>query len=355
MSAEISVRPIPQIRGQLVADFLAGSWRNEQAPVEIRYPEFEALTALLYNSGAVGLGWWRIRESDLRTTSHGELLHQGYRLQALQSAINEQRITTAFRILRDAGIEPILIKGWSIARLYPHPTLRAYGDIDLLVRPAEFRTARELLNQEGAWWVDLHSELSELADRLISELFARSRNLDVNETKVRVLCPEDNLALLAIHLFKHGAWRPSWLCDIGALIESLPAEFDWNLSVGSNKRRASWITSAILLAHELLGANIDEVPVKVGHTRVPEWLTDAVLKQWSTLWHRDHLPIQPRPLMANSLRRAKTLLREVRERWPDPIVATFNLEGRVNNLPRLPYQLVAFIGQAPRFVFSNFH
>jgi len=346
-------RLISQIRGNLVADFLAGSWQNKQAPIEISYPEFEALTALLYNSGAAGLAWWRIRKSRLNTTPQGELLHQGYRLQALQSAINEERITTAFRLLREAGIEPILIKGWSIARLYPHPTLRAYGDVDLLVSPPEFRAARELFNQAGAWWVDLHSELSGLEDRPISELFARGRTVDLHETKVRVLCPEDNLALLAIHLFKHGAWRPSWLCDIGALIESLPAEFDWNLSFGSNKRRAAWISAAVLLAHELLGANIDKAPAEVRNKRVPEWLSDAVLKHWSTLWHRDHLPIQPRPLMANSLRSAKTFLREVRERWPDPIVATFNLEGRVNNFPRLPYQLVAFFSQATRYVIGQ--
>ena len=340
-------------RGQLVADFLAGSWRNEQARLEIPYADFEALATLLYNAGAAGIAWWRIRESRLKTTPQGELLHQGYRLQALQSAINEERITGAFCLLRDAVIEPILIKGWSIARLYPHPTLRAYGDVDLLVSPADFRAARELLNQAGVWWVDLHSELSELEGRSVSELFARSHTLDLQQNKVRVLCPEDNLALLARHLFKHGAWRPLWLCDIGVLIESLPATFDWNLSFGSDKRRAEWISSAILLAHELLGANIDKVPMEVRSKRVPEWLTDAVLKQWSTLWHRDHLPIQPRPLMANSLGGAKTFLREVRERWPDPIVATFNLEGRVNNFPRLPYQVVAFFSQATRYVIDQ--
>ncbi len=344
-------------RGQIVADYLGGSWRERQPPLAISPSDLELITTLLYDSGAAGLAWWRIRESELKTTAHGELLHQGYRLQALQSAINEERIMTAFRLLRDVGIEPILIKGWSVARLYPHPTLRAYGDVDLLVKPADYLAAREVLNgdEPGAWWVDLHRSLFELRDQSIDELFERSLIVDLQESKVRVLCAEDNLALLAIHLFKHGAWRPSWLCDIGALIESLPAEFDWNLSFGSNKRRAAWISTAVLLAHELLGANINKVPVEVRNKQVPAWLTDAVLKQWSTLWHRDHLPIQPRPLMANSLRSAKTFLREVRERWPDPIVATFNLEGRVNNFPRLPYQLVAFFSQATRFVFSNFY
>src|SRR2546427_7381047 len=103
----------------------------------------------------------------------------------------------------------------------------------------------------------------------------------------------------------------------------------------------------------MLCGNIAEGPREAGPTPVPESVAEAGPKQSSTPWHRDHLPIQPRPLMANSLRSAKTLLKEVRERWPDPIVATFNLEGRVNNFPRLPYQVVAFFSQATRYLIDQ--
>src|SRR2546429_7543002 len=181
-------------RGQSIADFLAGAWRNRQAMLDTSPAELELIATMLYDSGAAGLAWWRIRDSALKSTSTGDILHQAYRLQALQSAIREERTIAAFRLLRGAGIEPILIKGWAIARFYPHPTLRAYGDIDVFVNPAEYSAARQALDQTeaGSWWVDLHSHLSELGNRPWEELFSRSRIENLRETRVRVLCPEDN-------------------------------------------------------------------------------------------------------------------------------------------------------------------
>ncbi len=340
-------------QGQLVADFLAGSWRDRQAALDISPADLEKVTSLLYNSGGTGLAWWRIHESDLRTSSCGELLHQGYRLQALQSAISEERLITAFGLLRDAGIEPILVKGWAAARFYAHRMLRAYGDVDLVVHPTEYSAARDALKQTeaGTWWVDLHQGSSELGDRSTDQLFKRSHLVAHKGLQIRVLSDEDHLALLAIHLFKHGAWRPSWLCDIAALIESVPPTFDWKICVGSNKRRAAWIAVAIALAHQLLEANLDKTPLALQERQLPEWLVDAVLKQWGNLFQADHLPVRPQRLMAYSLRSPRTLFKEICARWPDPIVATFNLRGGPNNIPRLPYQLGAFAAGAGRYLF----
>ncbi len=342
-------------QGQLVADFLAGSWRATQAPLDMSPSDLERVTTLLYNSGGTGLAWWRIHESDLKTTPCGELLHQGYRLQALQTPINEERIVRAFRLLRGAAIEPILVKGWAAAQFYPHRTLRPYGDIDLVVRPAEYSTAREVLKRDeaGTWWVDLHKGLSELNDRSVDGLFERSHTVTLNDLEIRVLAHEDHLALLAMHLFKHGAWRPSWLCDIAGMVEALPAGFDGNICFGSNKRRAAWIASAIALAHELLGANVERIPLSRQVKDLPEWLVRAVLEQWGSLFQADHLPVQPRPLMAYALRSPRTLIKEIRERWPGPIVATFNLRGQLNNFPRLPYQLGAFAAGAGRYLIDH--
>lgn len=342
-------------QGQLVADFLAGSWRVTQAPPDVSLSDVERLTSLLYNSGGTGLAWWRIHESDLKTTPCGELLHQGYRLQALQTPINEERIVRAFRLLRDAGVEPILVKGWAAAQFYAHRTLRPYGDIDLVVRPEQYSTAREVLKEGAAetWWADLHRGLSELDDRPIEGLFERSQTVFLNDAEIRVLSHEDHLALLAIHLFKHGAWRPSWLCDIGAMVENLPATFDRDVCFGSNQNRADWIACAISLAHQLLGANVDDSRLRQPVEEVPAWLVRAVLEQWGNLFQADHLPVQPRPLFAYSLRNPKTFGKEIRARWPDPIVATFRLRGHLNNLPRLPYQLCAFAAGAGQYLFGS--
>ncbi|MDX6528341.1 MAG: hypothetical protein QOH41_631 [Blastocatellia bacterium] len=342
-------------QGQLVADFLAGSWRASQTRLEMSPKDLERVTSLLYNSGGAGLAWWRIHESDLAATPCGELLHQGYRLQALQTPINEERILRAFRLLRGAEIEPTLVKGWAAAQFYPHQTFRPYGDIDLVVRPAEYARARETLKQdeEGTWWVDLHKGLPELDDRSVEGLFERSRMLALQDVPIRVLSFEDHLALLAIHLFKHGGWRPTWLCDIAAMVEALPENFEASICLGSNKNRAAWIACGINLAHQLLGANVAGLKLEVQQEDLPEWIVRAVLEQWGNLFQAVHLPVQPRPLMASAVRSPRRLVKEIRERWPRPIVATFNLRGQPNNLPRLPYQLGSFAAQAGRYLFDH--
>jgi hypothetical protein len=342
-------------RGQLVADFLAGAWRAKQTPPDISSSDLEQVAALLYDSGGTGLAWWRIHESDLSNSACGELLHQGYRLQALQTPINEDRVLTAYRLLRGEGIEPILIKGWAAARFYPHRTLRSYGDVDLLVGRTQFAGARELLDRDkgATWWVDLHSGLQELDDRSTDELFERSQVVILKDQEIRVLSDEDHLALLSLHLFKHGAWRPAWLCDIGALSEAGTSNFDWQTCLGSNKHHSSWIAAGIALAQQLLGANLDQAPVSIKQKQLPEWLVDAVLQQWGNLFQAEHLPVRPQRLMSHSLKSPGTIFKDIRARWPDPIVATFNLRGAPNNFPRLPYQLRAFTAQAGRYLIEH--
>ncbi len=343
-------------QGRFVSDFLTRSWRAEQAAVSNSPTDLELLTQLLYNSSGTGLAWWRIHESDLSTTTSGQLLHQGYRLQALQSAIQEERIVIAFRILRAAGIEPILVKGWAAARAYAHRTLRPYGDIDLVVRPAEFAAARAALagSETPTWWVDLHQQLVELDDRSIDDLFKRSRTEDLKGVPIRILSHEDHLALLAMHYFKHSAWRVAGLCDIAAVVESLPAEFDWKVCLGSGRHRRAWIASAIVLAHRLLGADVDRTPLELRSHQLPGWLLDTVLLKWgSFLPSDDSMPGQPRPLFGYGVRSLRTLLHEIVSRWPDPILATFNLRAQPNNWPRLPYQVGAFTARIGHYLFQH--
>mgnify|MGYP003694491507 CR=1 FL=1 len=103
------------------------------------------------------------------------MLHQAFRLLTLQAAIHETRIRRVFAELRSADIEPILIKGWAVARAYPQPGLRPYGDIDLIVRPRDLRRAIAATEHRRDCQLDFHTLPIELADRSIEELFARSQ------------------------------------------------------------------------------------------------------------------------------------------------------------------------------------
>ncbi|MEK6334904.1 MAG: nucleotidyltransferase family protein [Acidobacteriota bacterium] len=338
--------------GKLISTILNGSWRvSPDEEIDLCAAELDQVTPLLYNSGAAALAWRRLRHTALRDSSATELLHQAYRYQALFAATHESKLQKTFRLLRQAGVEPILIKGWAVSRLYPQPGLRPSGDIDLFVRPDDYSTVLKVMKSEEGrdCWIDLHARIFELADRAGQELFARSELHPCGDESVRILCLEDHFALLAVHLLKHGAWRPLWLCDLGLLLESMPESFDWKLCLGKSARRANWILSSISLAQRLVGARIGNDEIAERSRKTPSWLEPAVLKQWETPFWEAHESL---PLLAGYLRRPFDFVREVPNRWPDPIVATINVRGKFNNNPRVAYQVCEMAARTVKFFWS---
>ena len=335
--------------GRLVADALRGSWRLSSTALVTR-ADFETVTPLLYDSGAAGLGWWAIRDTPLADTPSGELLHQAFRLLTLQAVIHQTKIEKVFRHLRAARVEPILIKGWSIARRYPEPGLRPYGDIDLLVRHEDYSTASRVVENADLrdCRVDLHPGIFELVDRPIGDIFARSK-LVSDSGQARVLCDEDHLALLAVHFLKHAGWRPLWLCDIALMLESMPDDFDWDVCLGCDKRRVNWIHSVVGLARELLGASINDDRV-AARAKAPAWVSESVLSNWKHPFVDKHEPYNHRAPMRSYLARPEGVIADLRRRWPNPILATITVNGTFGKRRRVRYQLRNCLQRARRLV-----
>ena len=341
--------------GGLLAATLSKSWVESRPPdLSLSEAELDQVAPLLYQSGGAGLGWWRIRDSDLRQTPSGEMLHQAFRLLALQSAIHESKIRRVFTVLRGVNVEPILIKGWAVARAYPQPALRPYGDIDLILRPRDQQTAlaaaREHLRD---CQLDFHALPVELADRSIEELFDRSQSVECGDQQIRVLSPEDHFALLAIHLLKHGAWRPLWLCDLAVLLES-SGNFDWNLCLGKDARCENWILAATGLAQTLLNASIGEKEIAVRAERIPVWLKQQVLKQWETPFAYMQSPFSHRAPISFYLRRPRGLWADLSRRWPNPIMATISVKGTFGARRRKRYEFGNWLLRAARVVSARF-
>ncbi|HEV7798241.1 MAG TPA: nucleotidyltransferase family protein [Pyrinomonadaceae bacterium] len=342
-------------KGSLVAQVLAGSWRSAGLPdLEISETELDAVTPLLYDSGTAALGWHRVSKTQLKTCSSAEVLHQAYRLQSLQSEIHAQKIEKVFRLLRQAQVEAVLAKGWATAGMYTDRALRPYGDIDISVHPRDFKRAEEVLSVPEAndCWVDLHQHFSEIDERSVAELFARSRTADLGGEQIRLLGFEDQLALSCIHLLKHGAWRPLWLCDVGVMIESLPANFDWEICLGNNPTRANWIICAIGLAKRLLRADTEGLPAKMD-VPLPEWLLENVLRQWERPFAIHQPPMSHPVPIADLLRHPSGLIGGLRQRWPNAIIATISVNGEFNNLPRLPYQMANCLSRIGRLLLHS--
>jgi hypothetical protein len=325
--------------GRMVARALTGAWRPVPPPLELDLAELESIVPQLLASGAGALGWWRIRHSELPPSEALTDLHQAYRLHSLQSLIHEREIERVLTALKAAGVEPLLVKGWAVARLYPEQGLRPYGDIDLCVRPEQMLAATAALKSmpELRYVVDLHCGLEKFGGGSFDKVHARSQSLSLGETSVRVACAEDHLRILCIHLLREGAWRPLWLCDIAAAVESRPANFDWECCLTENRRLAEWVNCALTLAELLLGADISDTPAADRNRQLPQWLIPAIFKEWeatlSSMSRRHRVPV------TNFLRHPFGVLKGLRHHWPNPIEATISARGSFNDTPRLPFQL----------------
>jgi hypothetical protein len=323
---------------KLVARVLAGAWRKIPPALEISPAEIETVTPLLLQTGAAALGWRRVQFSNVRNSSAAIQLKEAYRYHSLQAAIRENQIQEVVELLASRGVEPVLVKGWAMARHYVEPGLRPYGDIDLCVGSDQYLMARTLLAAEGRRYrVDLHRAFTKFGNEPWHELYSRSRPSRIERVSVRILAAEDHLRLLCFHFLREGAWRPLWLCDIAVALEARSADFDWDLCLGPNARSREWVACTIGLARCLLQANVDGVPLAACTERMPSWLLPSVLKEWDvrSVYQRHRSP------MASAWRRPIRFFRRLRYHWPSPIEATIHLNGRFNEAPRLPFQLGA--------------
>lgn len=347
------------MKGSLVARVLSLAWRQSPGATSFSEQQLATVAPLLLGSGAGALGWYRVRNSPLCSSPPGLELQQAYRHHTIEAAIHERDIQATFAMLRSNGIEPVLVKGWSIARIYPEKGLRPYDDIDLAIPEDQFDAAEAIVREQkfSTSTIDLHKGFKELDPWGEDDLFADSQLLKLGDSDVRVLRPEDSLRVLCLHFLHHGAFRPLWLCDIALAMESRGTEFDWDRCLGRNTRVADWVACTIGLAHQLLGAEVESSPVAARAKNLPRWLVPAVLKQWEAPFALNHGAARHRAPMATYLRHPAGLYRDVRNRWPDPIEATISLGGPFNDWPRLPFQLgncvargVRFLSQAPRLL-----
>jgi hypothetical protein len=266
----------------------------------------------------------------------------------LNAAILEGEIKTAVTTLRSAGVEPLLGKGWAVARLYPEAGLRPHGDIDLYVDPDQYDRARKLLEEltDSSCWVDLHCGPDILEERTFSRLLDRSERVWLDEVPIRVFSPEDHLRLLCFHALRHGAWRSLWFCDIAVALESRPDAFDWDYFFGRERTRKDWVTCGTTLAYLLLGARIDDTPLASRAITHPEWVATEVISQWG----EQHLGHGLRRPIATCLRDPGGLVEEILRRRPGLIEATVGLRRRFAEAPDPALKLLSSLTRGWQFV-----
>jgi hypothetical protein len=230
-------------------------------------------------------------------------------------------------------IDAIVFKGCALGLYYGRSWLRPFGDLDLIVHRDHIDAARATLRRIGAessaqpdifivpnpgpgapLTIDLHDGLPGWYDLTTEDLFAQAEPREVAPGSV-FLTPSlaHHLRLVSLHMFKHGAWRPLWLCDVAALAEAAGPEFDTAACFGSGTFTRDWTQSALAAARDLLGADVSAV--LPGNVQAPPWVLAAILSAWRrpSPW-RGELPF------GAALKDPKAWLEA---RWPDPIEAVF--------------------------------
>lgn len=312
---------------------------------------------MLVASGAAALGWRRVRGTALDDTQAAADLRDAYRWTLLTNARDELDIQRVVSALRAAGIEPLLVKGWTNSLLYPEPGLRPFGDIDLCVDPDRYAEATSVIrgfSPTVPLGVDLHIGLLKnfrrvaLDDQPFEQMLAAAEVRDLNGVEIRTPCPEDHLRLLCLHFLGlfHAGWRPIWLCDIAAAVEAAPRGFDWERVLRGGGRNAQLIAASLMLAERLLGAASGRTPLAAEEKALPGWVIDNVL----TLWGRAGSPHIRTSPMRSHLNGSGGLLSAVAARWPSGLEATIHSQTRLNRLPRFPLQAGLFLWRASTFV-----
>jgi hypothetical protein len=283
----------------------------------------------LCTSGASALVWRRLKSSPAFAGSDGaERVRNGAWAQARADAAHEAAIFHLSALLEAAKVRAVMFKGWAAARAYAEPWLRPGGDIDLIAPPADLQAIEAALTpaampevsvpaagkfviDAGArrYEVDLHARLDPAYGIEAEAVAARAAPL---HGALLAPCPEHHLRLVAVHLLKHGGWRPLWLCDVAAMVEAAAPAFDWRLCLGEDDRAAGWIAAVIGAASELLGCRASHAPIPA---QAPAWLVRSLLAAWD----------DPDPSRYRTPRLAALTAPQawVAARWPGPIRGAF--------------------------------
>jgi hypothetical protein len=269
-------------------------WAGEvDWPRLVNHADGHTLTPALYAA-------WRDQQAlPVIPAAIGDRLAQAYAHNALRQAHIRAELVEIDRLLSDAGIPHIALKGWSLVeRLYPDPAQRLIRDHDFLVpakwaeaghralREAGFRPVASgdgwvekhlspLWRNEGYQWsgylfdphyprpVELHVQLWEtgwrgLSVRNLPGRWAERQTRIVAGVPMQTLSDEHTLIHLAMHFAGHLIEREARLSQLldlarfAAQVEALNWERVVEQSAWTNTDR--FVYASLFLAHEIFGS-----------------------------------------------------------------------------------------------------
>lgn len=234
-----------------------------------------------------------------------QALSDHYHVSALRNRMQYQEFRKLGRLLEEAGIEFIALKGIVLARhIYPDAAQRQFGDIDLLVREVNIDSAKALLEQQGyaatftygirdsqgdaltplqesiyrahyhqyelrsndgLIYIDLHWRLSPTlypADLPTPLVWEAADAYEIDGVSIKRLPDELDLLYLCVHGAKDGWSRLKWVVDVDRLLSACPA-LDWRRvwDFADRCRCRRMLTAGLRLSQLLLGTPLPDAVV----------------------------------------------------------------------------------------------
>lgn len=201
--------------------------------------------------------------ASLRLVMRNNLLQQMHLRQIMVSAV---------KLLREHGIEAVLLKGFGLASLYPNPVLRQFGDIDLFVGIDNFHPACTVLRtlpggynwgeevdegrhfniEFGPYPMEVHRVSAEVSDPKESKvyadierdgLFENTQRVDLDGFEVSIPSKEFQVFYTFYHAWHHFltsgvGWRQ--LSDVALTLHAYRDDLDL-------ERLRQWLDSMHLM------------------------------------------------------------------------------------------------------------
>jgi hypothetical protein len=229
---------------------------------------------------------------DLVPADQLKQLRDRARSNAALNVILTGEMVRLLELFESKQIPAIPYKGPAIAvGIYGNLALRQFADLDILVPDTDVWRATELLIEQGYQahfvipvskqssfirlsYVRLfHHETQKITVELhwrlaprffgapfdTSNLWQRSRQLELQGSSVRMPRPEDLILMLCIHGAKDCWQKLEWICGLAELVRS-KTDVDWQRVLAHAKeiRSVRILSLGLVLAHELLNAPVPD-------------------------------------------------------------------------------------------------
>lgn len=132
----------------------------------------------------------RLPESQLPDRAMAMQMKQVCLYQMQQQTLWIPRIRAAVEALRAKGIEPVLLKGFGLADLYPKPYLRSWGDADIWVGTEAYHTACGALREAFPEAIHHDEEYEELKHYCF--VFPDSNAIELHRIAMDFPTPEED-------------------------------------------------------------------------------------------------------------------------------------------------------------------